>query len=203
MEVPTPLNDGATWTSFASHPGTNGDIVVSADGSSFVWEPSGSNVYYSTNQGSTWTQSTLTGGGALPTGGTLISDKVNPNYIYYWTENASDNQWTLYISSNAGQTFAASAGGPVGTGNVYMIASPFVAGQLWIISYIGLYESTNFGASFNHIGGYNYSGSTIALGAPAPGRSNPALYMYGTPSGTTFQGIYRSDDGGSTWVSAQ
>lgn len=28
----------------------------------------------------------------------------------------------------------------------------------------------------------------------------PAIYIYGTPVGDSFEGIYRSDDGGNTWV---
>ena len=38
------------------------------------------------------------------------------------------------------------------------------------------------------------------MGAPAPGKSVPAIYIYGTPAGDSFQGIYRSDDGGNTWL---
>ncbi len=154
--------NGATFTAFAANPGgssgySNGTVAISANGSSIVWAPSGQAAYYSTNNGSTWTIATLVGGGALPTGGTIVSDKVNPNYFYYWTENSNDNSWTLYISSNGGHTFAASAGGSVGTGNVTLAVNHYVAGQLWISSYIGMYESTNFGASFNHVGSFSTS----------------------------------------------
>ncbi len=196
--------NGTTFTAFAANPGgssgySNGTVAISANGSTIVWAPSGEAAYYSTNNGTSWTLSTITGGGALPTGGIIVSDKVNPNYFYYWTENTNGNSWTLYISSNGGQTFAASAGGSLGTGNVTLAVNPHVAGQLWISSYIGLYESTNFGASFNKIGGY-YGISSLAVGAPAPGESVPAIYIYGTPVGDSFEGIYRSDDGGNTWV---
>ena len=71
------------------------------------------------------------------TGGIIVSDKVNPNYFYYWTENSNDNSWTLYISTNGGETFALSAGGSLGTGNVDTRRQSHVAGQLWISSYIG------------------------------------------------------------------
>jgi hypothetical protein len=197
--------NGVTFSQFSSNPGgssgySNGTVAMSANGSTIVWAPSGEAAYYTTNNGSSWTLATLVGGGALPTGGTILSDKVNPNYFYYWTENSSDNSWTLYISSNGGKTFAPSAGGALGTGNPTLAVSPTIAGQLWLGTYVGIYESTNFGASFSHPNTYSTNVSQMAVGASAPGSSYPAIYIYGTPAGDSFDGIYRSDDGGNTWL---
>jgi hypothetical protein len=197
--------NGVTFSQFAANPGgssgySNGTVAISANGSTIVWAPSGQAAYYSTSNGSSWTLATLVGGSALPTGGTILSDKVNPNYFYYWTENSSDNSWTLYISSNGGHTFAASAGGALGTGNPTLVVNPTVAGQLWLGTYVGIYESTNFGASFSHPYSYSTNVSSLAVGAAAPGSSYPAIYIYGTPAGDSFEGIYRSDDGGNTWL---
>jgi hypothetical protein len=197
--------NGVTFSQFAANPGgssgySNGTVAISANGSTIVWAPSGQAAYYSTSNGSSWTLATLVGGSALPTGGTILSDKVNPNYFYYWTENSSDNSWTLYISSNGGHTFAASAGGALGTGNPTVVVNPTVAGQLWLGTYVGIYESTNFGASFSHPYSYSTNVSSLAVGAAAPGSSYPAIYIYGTPVGDSFEGIYRSDDGGNTWL---
>jgi hypothetical protein len=199
--------NGSTFTGFSTNPGggttfSGGTIAISANGSTIVWAPSSQTAYYSTNNGASWTKSTLGASGALPTGGKIVSDKVNPNDFYYWTENTSDNSWTLYISSDGGHTFNASAGGSLGTGNATLVANQFVAGQLWLGTYGGVYESTNFGASFTHSGSFsdNISSNDFAVGAAAPGNSVPSLYMYGIPSGKTFQGIYRSDDGGNTWL---
>jgi hypothetical protein len=194
--------NGVTFTPFSAIPGGssgNGTVAISANGSTIVWAPSGQAAYYSSNNGSSWTLSTLGASGALPTGGTILSDKVNPNYFYYWTENSSDNSWTLYISSNGGHTFSASAGGSLATGNPTLVVNPKVAGQLWLGTYVGIYESTNFGASFSHPNSYSTNVSSLAVGAAAPGSSYPAVYMYGTPAGNSFEGIYRSDDGGNTW----
>ncbi|MGD0389968.1 MAG: hypothetical protein ABSC42_13550, partial [Tepidisphaeraceae bacterium] len=188
-------NGGATWTSFTSE-GSNGSIAVSANGSTFLWAPSGKTPYYSTNDGATWTASTVPGG--TLTGGTVVSDRVTSSTFYYWTENGSDNSWQLYISTNGGQTFAAD-GAALGNGNVTLVANPFTAGDLWFSSYNGIWHSTNSGASFSQISAIGYANvPSMALGAPAPGRTNPAIYMYGTYSG--FLGVWRSDDGGSTWV---
>ncbi|MGA2442546.1 MAG: hypothetical protein ABSH08_16455, partial [Tepidisphaeraceae bacterium] len=199
--------NGVTFTQFSANPGgssgySNGTVAISANGSTIVWAPSGEAAYYSTNHGSSWTLSTLGASGSLPTGGTILSDNVNPNYFYYWTENTSDNSWTLYISSNGGASFTESAGGAIATGNPTFVVNPTVAGQLWLGTYVGIYESTNFGASFSHPYSYstNVNTGSMAVGAPAPGSSYPAIYIYGTPAGDSFEGIYRSDDGGNTWL---
>ncbi|HTQ37593.1 MAG TPA: hypothetical protein VMJ32_01110, partial [Pirellulales bacterium] len=197
--------NGTTFSQFASNPGgssgfSNGTVAISANGSTIVWAPSGQAPYYSINNGSSWTLATLGASSALPTGGTILSDKVNPNYFYYWTENSNDNSWTLYISSNGGHTFSASAGGSLATGNPTLVVNPKVAGQLWLGTYVGIYESTNFGASFSHPNSYSTNVSSLAVGAAAPGSAYPALYIYGTPVGNSFEGIYRSDDGGNTWT---
>ncbi len=192
--------DGSTWTEFASMPGgfaSGGHIAVSADGSTFVWASSGSTPYYSPDDGNTWTQSTLPGGAA--SGGTIVADRVNPNDFYYWTENGSDNSWTLYISTDAGRTFTESAAGALGIGNVTLVANPYVAGDLWLSTYIGIYHSTDFGASFTQNSALAFQNvPAIAIGAPAPNSTTPTLFIYGTIN--NFLGVYRSDDGGSTWI---
>jgi xyloglucan-specific exo-beta-1,4-glucanase len=190
---------GITWTEFASRPSgaSGGSIAVAADASTIVWAPSGEMPYFSNGSGAAWTQSTLPGGAAA--GGTVVADRINPNYFYYWTENGSDNSWTLYISNDGGQTFTESAGGPLGIGNVTLVANPYVAGDLWLSTYIGVYHSIDFGASFTHnsVIGFN-NVSSMALGAPAPGTSQAAIYIYGLIG--SFEGVYRSDDGGATWT---
>jgi hypothetical protein len=196
-------NDATTWTEFASAPGghaSGGTIAVSADGSTFVWASSGNLPYYSTNDGSTWTQSSLPSGSA--TGGTIVADRVNPDDFYYWTENTGNNSWQLYLSTDGGHSFVADGPANAGTGgigNITLVANPYTAGDLWISSYIGIFHSTNFGASFtiDSVIGYNNVPS-MALGAPAPGSTTPAIYIDGLIG--NFLGIYRSDDGGNTWV---
>jgi hypothetical protein len=198
----TYTTNGTTFSAFAKNPSSGtaysgGSIAESANGTTIVWAPSGQLPYYTTNHGASWTAAT-----GVPTGGTIVSDKVSPNYFYYWTENSGDNSWTLYISSNAGVSFSASAGGSLGTGNVTLAANQYVAGQLWISSYIGMYESTDFGASFSPMGISSAAANSndMALGAPAPGASVPSIYIYGTITSGGFEGVYRSDDGGKTWA---
>jgi len=171
----------------------NGTYTIASIINSTTFTYTDSNVTSSTSSPAT---GTITAG----LNGTILSDKVNPNYFYYWSENETWNGFTLYISTNGGQTFSPSAGGTIGTGQIQVAVNATVAGQIWISTYIGLYESTNFGASFNHLGSWSNNFQALALGAPAPGSSYPSIYAWGTPAGDSFQGIYRSDDGGNTWL---
>ena len=190
-------NDGVTWTEFAARPSnaSAGTVAVNASGTTILWAPSGAKPFYSTNNGATWTASTMPSG--TLSGGTVVSDRVNASELYYWTENSSDNSWILYTSTDAGHTFT--KGVTLGIGNVTLVPNPGVAGDLWISTYIGIYHSTNFGATFTQdssVGSANIP--SMALGKAAPGASYPAIYVYGTSG--NFTGAYRSDDGGSTWT---
>ncbi len=197
------LNSGSTWTSFAAAPfngASGGTIAVAANASVIVWTPSGSSPYYSTNDGATWTASTLPGsapGGSTLTGGRCISDRVSSSYFYYYTESSSNSNFIVYVSSNGGKTFALASQTSSGSGN--LVANPFVAGDLWI-GHSPLYESTNFGASFSALQSSSSitSVTELALGKSAPGQTYAAIYIWGTVAGTT--GVFRSDDHGSTWV---
>jgi hypothetical protein len=193
------LNDGTTWTEFASRPpgAFGGSIAVSADGSIMIWAASGKLPYYSINDGTTWTQSTLPAG--TLTGGTMVADRVTSTDFYYWTENVNDNSCTLYVSGDGGQTFNPTAAGALGIGNVTLVADPHITGGFWLSSYIGIYHSTDFGNTITQNSTIGFANvPSIALGAPAPGSTTAAIYIYGTIG--SFEGVYRSDDGGATWV---
>ena len=190
-------NDGISWTAFGAAPsgtvnkkttaGTAGTVAMSASGSTIVWATSNVGVFYSTNSGSTWTLS----GGSLPSGGQIVADRQNANDFYYVSGTKA------YYSTNGGVSFTAGATGLVSGGNFE--ASPYTAGVLWLGTTSGLYESTNLGQTFSRIGASTvYVASEVAIGAPAPGSTIPAIYVWGNVSGV--QDIFRSDDGGSTWT---
>jgi xyloglucan-specific exo-beta-1,4-glucanase len=186
-------NDGATFQAFASTPSGAGNnygtdtVAVSADGSTIVWSASNLAPYYSINDGATWTAS----GGGMAANGQVIADRVNPSDFYYHVNG------DIYFSSNGGVSFTLeNSFGPSGG---TMVVNPYASGDLWIANGGGLYHSTNFGASFTHISSsLTSTNSVMALGAPAPGQATPAIYVFGTVG--SFLGVYRSDDGGSTWT---
>ncbi len=185
-------NDGATFQAFATTPGGGSNygtdtVAVSANGGTIVWSMSSQAPFYSTNDGATWTAS----GGGMAANGQVFADRVNANDFYYYV--GSD----VYFSNNAGVSFTLeTTSAPSGGG---LAVNPFVAGDLWIAASGGVFHSTNFGATFAKVtSNLTSANGQIALGAPAPGQTVPAIYIYGTIS--NFLGVYRSDDGGSTWV---
>ena len=184
-------NDGTTWTSFASNPGgssaySGGSIAVGANGADIVWAPSGEAPYVTTNDGATWTAST----GGMATGGQVVADAQNGNYFYYYVGT------DCYFSSNGGASFTLeTSSAPAGI----LAVNPLTSGDLWVAASNGLYHSSNDGATFTEVSStLSSTNELLALGAPAPGQSLPAIYVFGTIN--NFLGVYRSDDGGQTWT---
>ncbi|MET9883306.1 RICIN domain-containing protein [Streptomyces sp. NPDC006430] len=178
---------GAGWTPFAGEPvrgAGGGAVAVSADGAAVVWTPAGQRPFHSTNRGATWTAAS-----GLPADSAVVADRSSANTFYALKGG------TLYASADGGKSFTARA---TGLGDGQLKAAPGVAGDLWITGGgNGLLHSTNGGASFNKLAGVQQAHG-VGFGKPAPGATYQALYLSGTLKGVT--GVFRSIDGGSTWV---
>ena len=191
------LNGGTTWTDFPTNTlqGLNGSgsIAVSADGSRFVWIPSttvsASRIaYWTTNNGVNWTASN---GG--PTGNRApISDRVNSSKFYIYSSTR------MYVSTDGAATFAQS--GTLASGGGTPCAVFGHEGDLWVPLYgSGLTHSTNSGASFTAVSAVQYA-AFVAVGKAATGQNYPAVFVVGRANGDSALGIYRSDNGGVSWV---
>jgi hypothetical protein len=182
-------NSGASWTQFATTPtgvSGGGSVAVSADGNTYVWAPTGAATSYTSNKGTTWTPST-----GAPAGKPVYSDRVNSNKFYIFDASAG----TLYISTDAGKTFAKVNQSLPTNGN---LAVAFAAeGDLWLASNNGLYHSTNSGTSFSPVSGVQ-QGYAVGFGKAATGQTYPAIYLAGQINNT--QAIFRSTDGGASWI---
>lgn len=180
---------GANWFQGTEPSGVNsgGTVAASADGSRFVWAPgdAGQQVVHSVGFGNSWTAST-----GVPANATIESDRVNPNKFYGFAGGR------LYVSTNGGASFTAAAGLPA-AGTVRFKALPGREGELWLAGEGGLWRSTDSGATFTKLAGVSTAGN-VGFGRAAPGRTYPALYLFGTVDGQP--GVYRSDDTGATWV---
>lgn len=168
-----------------------GSAVIAADGSSTVWSPAGTGVYYSTSFGGSWTAST-----GLPQGAVVASDRVNPRKFY------GVSGGTFYTSTNSGATFTATAATGLPTsGTVFVKAVAGHEGDIWLAggptTGSGIWHSTNNGASFTKLSTVG-AASNIGFGKAAPGQTYPALFSIATVGGT--QGVFRSDDSGASWV---
>ncbi|WP_051797804.1 cellulose-binding domain-containing protein [Catenuloplanes japonicus] len=179
---------GKTWYQGQEPAGvTNGGkVAISADAGSVVWAPDGTNVFYSTTRGSSWSQST-----GIPAGAKIEADRVNPATFYGWSGGV------FYVSTNGGATFTASSATVPTSGRVNFKAVAGSEGDVWITGDQGLFRSTNSGASFTKVATVT-SAINVGFGKAAPGGSYQAVYLVGTVDGVT--GVFRSDNAGGAWV---
>jgi photosystem II stability/assembly factor-like uncharacterized protein len=76
---------------------------------------------------------------------------------------------------------------------------PGASGQVWVpLGGAGLTRSQDGGTTFEPIASVA-SCAAVGFGAPAPGQSSPAAYLWGSANGGS-RGLYRSDDAGATWL---
>lgn len=109
---------------------------------------------------------------------------------------------TLYKSADGGATFAPAAKGLPAEGQQIVASVPGRPGEVWLsLQGGGLRRSTDGGATFAAVPAVKGS-HLFALGKAAPGRSEPALYLYGALADGR-DGIFRSLDGGKSWASIQ
>jgi photosystem II stability/assembly factor-like uncharacterized protein len=184
---------GQTWTPASTQPSgaSGGKVAAAADGSRVVWS-SGSGVFFALDNGTTWTAST-----GAPAGASVRSDRVNPLKFYAFANG------TFYISTDGGQTFAATAASnlPPASTSAQFKATPGAEGDIWLAggsttTAYGIWHSLDGGNSFVKLPNVD-AATTIGFGMPAPFRKYPALYSSAEVSGVW--GIYRSADAGLTW----
>jgi len=176
------------WTPFATTPTGStvgqGTVAIAADASTIVWDTGDGPVAYSTNSGSTWTNST----GAI-TKSKIFADRINPKKFYILSGT------TLQISTDGGHTFTnANTSIPA---NSQLTVSYAAEGDLWLATPTGLLQSTNSGTTFNTVSGFT-STSNVGFGKAAGGATYPAVYVVGT--GSSGYGFYRSVNEGANWV---
>src|SRR5205814_5071819 len=182
------IDGGASWSPASNPPSgaSGGNIAVAADGSRVLWS-SGSGVFFSADHGTTWTASN-----EIPAGIRVRADRVNPTKFYGFANG------TFYTSTDGGVTFVASSAILPSVGSAYFKAVPGHEGDIWLAAGTsGLWHSINSGNSFTQVSQVT-SADNIGFGMPAPQQKYVALYSSANVSGVA--GIYRSDDGGTTWV---
>ena len=180
---------GASWSPASNPPSgaASGTVAAAADGSCVLWSPTGQAVSFSTDSGTTWTASL-----GIPAGVPVRSDRVNPKKFYGFANG------TFYVSTDGGVSFVASSASLPSVGSAYFKALPGQEGDIWLAaSASGLWHSGDSGQSFKQVAAVA-SADNIGFGMPAPRQKYPALYSSAHVQGVA--GIYRSDDGGVTWI---
>ncbi|HYX36351.1 MAG TPA: hypothetical protein VE954_24870 [Oligoflexus sp.] len=168
-------------------------------GARIIWVPQGQVPFYSEDRGTTWVASTGAPAGAMK--GTTIfqcfnqplaADRVDSNIFYLYKSGR------FYRSSDGSTTWAEVSSLP-DSGDWHTIqAAPGMKGEVWAgLDSSGIYRSSNSGDTFTRIQKVQRA-RLMAFGKAAPGRSNPAVFVYGRVENN--DGIFRSDDMGATWV---
>ena len=156
-------------------------MAISADGTSILWRTGTGRILVS------GTTAAFTDVSSLPGSSIIAADKKNAK-VFYGASGSS-----FYISRDAGRTFS-SGGNLFSSSSPYKIAvHPTVAGDVWVSTDIGLFHSTNFGATFKAIPNISRAWD-IALGAASSPGGYPAIFAVAKVFGTGA--VYRSDDTG-------
>ncbi len=207
------LDRGKTWNSF-SPACTGGKLSITelkAGTYRIINTSANGAVSYSDDFGKSWNKSS--GIDASKTVYTLVDPK-DPSIVYasgvkyndYWASDTTKTEPTLdechysfYISTDYGKTFTAktvckydmcdSTGDPAYLGD----GSIIIAG-----GWYGMYKISNNGSSIEKLDNVYYA-KTVGYGAPEKTGGLNTLYIYGKPSSSDPEGIYRSTNGGKSW----
>lgn len=216
---------GETWTAMKNSPGGKAAITQLEDGSYRIFKSSGENsaaVSYSDDFGETWSDCSgiPSAYGSKPTNMLVEPDHPNVVYAYVTYYNSSwgyskpeptaeDAQYKLCVSTDYGATFTSTdvcmydqcdSAGRI----AYLREGELALGGGWYGMYHAKVSLTDGKVTLQKMDSVSYC-KTIGYGAPKPSTDNGitvyyTLYMYGKPAETDPEGIYRSTDGGSSWV---
>jgi hypothetical protein len=182
--------DGAAhWTKLARPSSAKGGhLALSANGAVLLWSADAV-VQRTANAGRTWSRVRGLDFGAAP-----AADSVDARKFYAYDPTSG----AFYVSSDAGRSFARTV--VLAAGGAERIRSlPGVAGDVWVALHDhGLARSRSSGSEFEPVPSL-VSCTAVGFGAAAPGKSFPAVYIWGAPQAGAA-GVYRSDDAGESWL---
>jgi xyloglucan-specific exo-beta-1,4-glucanase len=221
---------GQTWAAFGKLPaGTSNNtdrasnLAVTAR-NKVVWAPADSVPSYTIDNGANWSATNLPALSAvgIPRSYRMIADRKNANKVYAYDSGGA--WWTytqakVYVSTDGGRNFTLSQGSVSANmrfapwGSSSMAVNPNTEGDLWVADGLALYHSVDSGATWTKLNNFapiwngrdDWFGpevagaSIVALGKPKAGATySAAVYVVGVIN--NVWGVYRSDDGGATWV---
>lgn len=204
---------GKTWTKLDISSGGKVAITELKDGTYRIIKASGDNaaIKYTDDFGKTWQDSTGLDGSKTTY---PLVDPTNPAVVYgsgikyndYWASDTSkkeptldDAQYNFYISTDYGATFKKTIVCKYDmcdhTGDLAYITDDTIA---MAVGWNGMYIITENGTKIEK-SEVSYCKS-IGYGAPEKEGGVNTLFMYGKPDDDDAEGIYRSTDGGKTWL---
>jgi oligoxyloglucan reducing-end-specific cellobiohydrolase len=195
---------GVSWSPIPACPtgvnsGNGGVLAVDAGGTMLMWTPAtgASNAQYSTDGGGDW--AAVTGLAGRPP---VVADKVAPNLFYAFSGGQ------FYSTKTSGGTAFSQVNAttlpPSGSCNGSACGIPVVnfsrTGDIWLpLGSNGLRHSADSGVTWSNPSNVVWANS-VAVGAARTGTRTPAIYLYGVANPAGVMAIYRSDDGGASWL---
>lgn len=206
---------GETWTMMTSSGTSGGKSAVTQleDGTyRFFHSDTYGKIIYSDDFGSSWQNADGVKGNKVAG---MMVEPSDPSIVYayaaqynaYWSSDSTkkepsfdDANYQLMVSTDYGKTFTATGICKYDQCDPsYKIASlgdgKIVLGAGWN----GAYISEDYGKTTKKLDNVFYC-KTIGYGAPENEGDPNTLYMYGKPSESDTEGIYRSQDSGESWV---
>jgi photosystem II stability/assembly factor-like uncharacterized protein len=186
---------GSTWTAFTREPPAGEGkgrpaIAVSADGTRVIWQVQGGSHWITDNFGGRWQQVR-----GLPASAVAAADRFEPA-LWYGFDPISGK---LFVSGDGGVSFEETQGGVDTIGDWFrgeLLPSPEKTGVVYLAaSWRGMMRWGE--GQLERLPGVE-NAFAAGLGAPKPGGTTPALFVYGQVDGAI--GLYRSDDGGKRWI---
>lgn len=208
------LDRGKTWTAF-NPASTGGKLAIAelSEGKYRIFNSSSSGqLSYSDDFGGTWNQCS---GISASKGVYTLVDPKDPSIVYassvkhndYWASDTTkteptfeESHYSFNISTDGGVTFTDI---PVvrydmcdHTGDLAYLGDGTI---IMAAGWQGMYKISDQGKSVEKLENVSYA-KCVGYGAPEKEGGLNALYIYGKPEESDPEGIYRSNDGGATWV---
>ena len=158
-------------------------------------------ILYSDNFGRTWKESE----GILGENFGIFVEESDPMivYSYSYLRKSDTNpkaQIVLGFSGNGGKTFYSKIVCDYDSNNYSNRIAYLGKGKIALSAgNYGIYIADKYGEQISKVKNVQYC-KTIGFGAPQREGDDNTLYMYGRPLKTDPDGLYRSQDGGISWV---
>ncbi|HBD26351.1 T9SS type A sorting domain-containing protein [Flavobacterium sp.] len=196
------INNGSTWaplTDELPQIGVSG-IAVDYSNSNTIYIATGDKdagdsysvgVYKSIDGGLTWNPTGTMGASNPTSAGDLLIHPTNNQILWCATNNG------IFRTINGGTSWSRVRLGNFSQGSIRL--KPGDPSVVYAVSNNGFFRSTNSGSSFTQVSTGLPASSTRLLLDVTPANAN-YIYILSATTGSAFQGIYRSTDGGTTFT---